>query len=633
MWFDLIPPANILIRDFSQALFLYYSSMKTKGSLSSFNTVYYKISVLLQKKRKSFTFYNLLDHHFHFFNFNIRFSFVFFNKAAVYIQDKGLWNSTDPRNTLHCYISMENYQEARFLPGNAMIHMNPTVSYSEEVAGKERTEANNVSASQETQAYSRFGGVSQMQDIQGFGSWRDQACDRSGFQPMSAIAGPTGVHQTGQGLSLSLGSQILPGIHQGMSPRPEHFRGNEYATQSIPVGNPNMDVVRTIPNSKYLKAAQELLDEAVNVKKSLKQFQPEGDKNKENPQETDKNPQDSNMNPPAEISQSERQELHNKLTKLLSMLDEVDRRYKQYYQQMQIVVSSFDVIAGYGAAKPYTALALQTISRHFRSLRDAISGQIVVTRKCLGEQDGSDGKGVGTISRLKYVDQHLRQQRGFMQPQAWRPQRGLPENSVLVLRAWLFEHFLHPYPKDSDKIMLARQTGLSRGQVSNWFINARVRLWKPMVEEIYKEEFTEHDSNSSSDSTPKMSEVRPVVADDEDRAQELPQDHGHEYGVETCGMVQGGHQMDGGRFISIEPTYHVAEISRFGGGGGVSLTLGLQNSQGHDNVVAMSSEAYNSFPGVYIYGNVIPGAEMEYVNPGSRQNRINSSVMVHDFVA
>lgn len=111
---------------------------------------------------------------------------------------------------------------------------------------------------------------------------------------------------------------------------------------------------------------------------------------------------------------------------------------------MQIVVSSFDVIAGYGAAKPYTALALQTISRHFRSLRDAISGQIIVTRKCLGEQDGSDGKGVGVISRLKYVDQHLRQQRGFMQPQAWRPQRGLPENSVLILRAWLFEHFLHP---------------------------------------------------------------------------------------------------------------------------------------------------------------------------------------------
>jgi len=44
------------------------------------------------------------------------------------------------------------------------------------------------------------------------------------------------------------------------------------------------------------------------------------------------------------------------------------------------------------------------------------------------------------------------------------------------------------YPKDSDKIMLAKQTGLTRSQVSNWFINARVRLWKPMVEEMYLEE-------------------------------------------------------------------------------------------------------------------------------------------------
>ncbi|KAF3490352.1 hypothetical protein F2Q69_00057901 [Brassica cretica] len=102
--------------------------------------------------------------------------------------DKGLWNSTDPRSTLHCYISIENYQEARFLPGNAM--MNTTVSYSEEAAGRERTEASNVSASHETQVYSRFGGVSQMQDIQDFGSWRDQASDRSGFQLMNAMAGP-----------------------------------------------------------------------------------------------------------------------------------------------------------------------------------------------------------------------------------------------------------------------------------------------------------------------------------------------------------------------------------------------------------------------------------------------------------
>lgn len=43
---------------------------------------------------------------------------------------------------------------------------------------------------------------------------------------------------------------------------------------------------------------------------------------------------------------------------------------------MHIVVSFFDAIAGFGVAKPYTVLALKTIYRHFRSLYDAINGQI-----------------------------------------------------------------------------------------------------------------------------------------------------------------------------------------------------------------------------------------------------------------
>ncbi|KAI5064889.1 hypothetical protein GOP47_0019584 [Adiantum capillus-veneris] len=196
-----------------------------------------------------------------------------------------------------------------------------------------------------------------------------------------------------------------------------------------------------------------------------------------------------------ELSSADRQELQAKRAKLVGMRDEVDRRYKQYYHQMQVVATSFESAAGLGAAAAYTALALQTISKHFRCLRDAITGQIQATCKALGEEEVS-GITRGQTSKLRFIDQELRQQRalrqlGMMQQQAWRPQRGLPEHSVSILRAWLFEHFLHPYPKDADKIMLAKQTGLNRNQVSNWFINARVRLWKPMVEEMYIEETKE----------------------------------------------------------------------------------------------------------------------------------------------
>lgn len=284
-----------------------------------------------------------------------------------------------------------------------------------------------------------------------------------------------------------------------------------------------------IPNiligSKYLKAAQQLLDEVVNVGKGIKPDLGKHQKsqswigtmaNKENSGTEgggkdgttaastwpSSSAQEKNDRGP-ELSPAERQELQMKKAKLLAMLDEVDQRYRQYYHQMQIVVASFEAAAGHGAAKTYTALALQTISRHFRCLRDAISGQIRSTSKSLGEED-STGSGKGETSRLRFVDQQLRQQRalqqlGMIQQHAWRPQRGLPERSVSVLRAWLFEHFLHPYPKDADKIMLARQTGLTRSQVSNWFINARVRLWKPMVEEMYMEELKESDPERGSD--------------------------------------------------------------------------------------------------------------------------------------
>ncbi|OMO91537.1 hypothetical protein COLO4_18300 [Corchorus olitorius] len=161
---------------------------------------------------------------------------------------------------------------------------------------------------------------------------------------------------------------------------------------------------------------------------------------------------------------------------------------------MQMVVSSFDSVAGLSAATPYISLALKAVTRNFRCLKNVISDQIRHVSRALGEDlmspttGTSSSKGDINMARLKCMGQKSGGvNMGFLEPQqhGWRPQRGLPERSVAILRAWLFEHFLHPYPTDTDKHMLATQTGLSRNQVSNWFINARVRVWKPMVEEIH----------------------------------------------------------------------------------------------------------------------------------------------------
>ena len=94
----------------------------------------------------------------------------------------------------------------------------------------------------------------------------------------------------------------------------------------------------------------------------------------------------------------------------------MEQRYRQYNTQMQVVVSSFEQAAGIGSAKLYTSLALKTISKQFRCLKDAIMSQIKATSRSLGEEDSnSNTTGVklegSSGSRLKLVDHQLRQQR------------------------------------------------------------------------------------------------------------------------------------------------------------------------------------------------------------------------------
>ncbi|XP_022943984.1 BEL1-like homeodomain protein 1 [Cucurbita moschata] len=330
---------------------------------------------------------------------------------------------------------------------------------------------------------------------------------------------------TQQGLSLSLSSQ--QSLYRTLSAEQEiqggggapaisptsgddiRVSGNSPTSVSV-VSSGITGVQSVILGSKYLKAAQELLDEVVNVGKgNYKTDKGDGTKDKmkmkkESTAAIGGEPSgggETTSKPAAELSTAQRQDLQMKKAKLIGMLDEVEQKYRQYHQQMQAVVNCFEQAAGLGSAKSYASLALETISKQFRCLKDAICAQIKATSKSLGEEDWLGAKIEG--SRLRYVDHHLRQQRalqqlGMIQHNTWRPQRGLPERAVSVLRAWLFEHFLHPYPKDSDKIILAKQTGLTRSQVSNWFINARVRLWKPMVEEMYLEEIKEQEQNGDS---------------------------------------------------------------------------------------------------------------------------------------
>ncbi|XAR70265.1 hypothetical protein NMG60_11027056 [Bertholletia excelsa] len=372
--------------------------------------------------------------------------------------------------------------------------------------------------------------------------------------------------------------------------RPDGFFVKQTQTEQ---NNINMINSFQIRNSKYLGPAQELLNEFCFL--GTKQMEPKT-KVKRTSQWQDENNASSSSRKQA-LYNLELIELQKRKAKLLSMLEEVDSRYRHYCDQMKAVVSSFESVAGTGAAQVYSALASKAMSRHFRSLRDGIVDQIRVTKKAMGEKDtAAPGTARGETPRLRLLDQTLRQQKAFqqmsmMESHPWRPQRGLPERSVSVLRAWLFEHFLHPYPSDVDKHILARQTGLSRSQVSNWFINARVRLWKPMIEEMYMEETKElEESHMASRAEDQTTTCRPSNEDQKPDANKLVR-------IESeclSSIINNSEKND-----SPAATYHrhhqpfgTVELDFSAGGGtsyattegfgsgSVSLTLGLQQHGG-----------------------------------------------------
>nr|GMD28992.1 BEL1-like homeodomain protein 3 [Ipomoea batatas] len=341
-------------------------------------------------------------------------------------------------------------------------------------------------------------------------SYHDQYRN-SGFSSLLTQGSQYNEDKNVEYLSFDLAGDHQNGVKVGAMDNLESSIGLREVNFSAHLHEATVASAASIYNCKYLKAAQDLLDEVVNVQSAKKQADKQNHFSfvQNGSEETEvksscsvpgmaSDLQKSTDISSAELSATERYDLESKMTKLFSLLDKVDMSYKQYYEHMQVLVSSFEMVAGLGAARPYTALALKTISCQFRCLCDAIKKQIQITRQSLGEQGNSQGE---RLYRLRHVDQQLRQQRLLQQfgvmRQPWRPLRGLPENAVSILRAWLFEHFLHPYPKDSEKVTLARQTGLTRSQVANWFINARVRLWKPMIEEMYKEEVGDAEAGST----------------------------------------------------------------------------------------------------------------------------------------
>eukprot|EP00536_Pseudo-nitzschia_multiseries_P008778 jgi/Psemu1/199061/e_gw1.230.59.1 len=57
----------------------------------------------------------------------------------------------------------------------------------------------------------------------------------------------------------------------------------------------------------------------------------------------------------------------------------------------------------------------------------------------------------------------------------------LATHVVDYLKNWLMspEHINHPYPSEAEKARMVADTGIDIKRLNNWFVNNRIRFWKP----------------------------------------------------------------------------------------------------------------------------------------------------------
>ncbi|GJN29930.1 hypothetical protein PR202_gb18196 [Eleusine coracana subsp. coracana] len=320
------------------------------------------------------------------------------------------------------------------------------------------------------------------------------------------------------------------------------------------------------------------------------------------------------------LSSMDLMELERSKVRLLTMVEEVDRRYRRYREQIRSVEVSFDAVAGAGAAEVYTSLARRAMSRHFRCLRDALVAQLrAVKKKAMGsssdsqsQREGSSmmaaaGATKGETPRLRVLDQCLRQQRAFQQPAAldnypWRPQRGLPEQAVA------------PPPGMALRTLPA--------PVSNWFINARVRLWKPMIEEMYKEEVDQQSEANQQNPSDTIVKAERTTTNLGGESYHQQQQLGTAVGNHQNSMISSSSIVtDGDQHHLFHSSYPTNMVHGSSHSSAVSLTLGLQQQPFASSMMQQQERS----AGLMYEGHEEQQSVLPYTN-------LLGSQLLHDFV-
>ena len=88
----------------------------------------------------------------------------------------------------------------------------------------------------------------------------------------------------------------------------------------------------------------------------------------------------------------------------------------------------------------------------------------------------SNGKGKGVVIKREVLSMAASDQRmKRWNTKRFQKRKNLPQHSRRILKDWIDEHIDAPHPTDGEKKALAEAAKITIEQVSNWFVNARVR--------------------------------------------------------------------------------------------------------------------------------------------------------------
>jgi hypothetical protein len=91
------------------------------------------------------------------------------------------------------------------------------------------------------------------------------------------------------------------------------------------------------------------------------------------------------------------------------------------------------------------------------------------------------------LTAFSFLDDNARAK---AEAQEQRRSNSLPTHVVDYLKAWIMspEHVNHPYPTEAEKNKILADTGIELKRLNNWFVNNRIRYWKPRMEALQQQQ-------------------------------------------------------------------------------------------------------------------------------------------------